>query len=90
LQQIFTSNPLHPCGFAVIAPELPLGKTIHTLQLLLLPKLRPIIGKLSTPCLPMLPRRIGTSLVAALVGVATISLQEELSVFSTTQAANWT
>jgi hypothetical protein len=36
----------------------------------------------------MLARRIGAPFVAALIGIATVALQEKLGVFAATQAAN--
>jgi hypothetical protein len=70
----------------IVAAELLLEQTVHALDLLLLSKLLAIIAGATFSTLAVLAGWIGPTLVATLLAKATITLEVELCVFSTTQA----
>ena len=74
----------------VVAAELALGDAVDALDLLLLAQLLAVVRRACGGGLAVLARRIGAALVAALVGVATLALEEELHVFAPAEPANWT
>jgi uncharacterized membrane protein YoaK (UPF0700 family) len=74
----------------VVAAELALGDAVDALDLLLLAQLLAVVRALLATVLAVLTRRIGPPLVAALVRVATLSLEEELHVFTPAEPTNCT
>ena len=74
----------------VVAAELALGDAVDALDLLLLAQLLAVVRALAAAALAVLTRRIATTLVAALVRVATLSLEEELHVFAPAEPTNCT
>src|SRR5690242_19419644 len=77
-------------GLVVVAAELALGDAVDALDLLLLAELLAVVRPLAAAVLAVLTRRIATTLVAALVRVATLSLEEELHVFAPAEPTNCT
>ena len=67
--------------------ELGLKNSIQMLDLLLFPQLHCIIGRLAKTILPVLPRRKGPSFKGAFVGIAMVSFQEQLEIFSSANPA---
>jgi hypothetical protein len=90
LQEVLAGDPLHADGLEVVATELPLGEAVDALHLLLLAQLQAVVGDLAPAGLAVLTRGVRAPLVAALVGVAAVALQEELHVFAPAKAANRT
>ena len=74
----------------VVAAELALGDAVDALDLLLLAQLLAVVRALAAAVLAVLARRIRAALVAALVRVATLSLEEELHVFTPAKPTNCT
>ena len=74
----------------VVAAELALGDAVDALDLLLLAQLLAVVRELAAARLAVLAGRIGAALVAALVGVAALALEEELHVFAAAEPANGT
>src|SRR5690606_5385579 len=72
----------------VVAAELALRDAVDALDLLLLAQLLAVVRALAATVLAVLPRRVRTTLVAALVRVATLSLEEELHVFTPAEPTN--
>src|SRR5206468_12144005 len=90
LDQDVTRHALDPQRLVVVAAELPLVDTVDALDLLLLAQLLAVVRALLAPALAVLPRRIAPPLVAALVRIATLSLEEELHVFAPAKPTNCT
>src|SRR5215831_1709400 len=80
LDEVLAGHALHARGLEVVAAELALGDAVDALHLLLLAQLLAVVGRLAAARLAMLARRIRAALVAALVGVAAVALEEELHV----------
>src|SRR5207237_8388149 len=76
-EQVLTGHSRLAAGLVVVAPELLLKHAVVAARLLLLPQLKPVLGLLG-PAAPVLARRVGAPLHAALVGQAALALQEEL------------
>jgi uncharacterized membrane protein YoaK (UPF0700 family) len=74
----------------VVATELALGDAVDALDLLLLAQLLTVVGALAATALAVLTRRIRATLVSTLVGIATLSLEEELHVFTPAEPTNCT
>src|SRR5262249_2412313 len=87
LEQILAGLTLCRGRAVVVAAELTLEQTVHPLHLLLLAQLHAVAGELHAP-LAMLGGRIGAPLDRALIGVAAISLQIHLQIFSSADATN--
>jgi hypothetical protein len=77
-------------GLVVVAAELLLGDAVDPLDLLLLTQLLAIVRPLTAAALAILARRIRAALVATLIRVATLSLEEELHVFTPAEPTNCT
>src|SRR6185369_14550046 len=88
LQQVLAGDALHPDRLVVVAAELALGQAVDSLDLLLLAQLRAVVRDLATARLPVLAGRVGAALVAALVRVAAVPLEEQLHVFAPAEPAN--
>src|SRR5581483_7320195 len=88
LQQVLAGDALHPDRLVVVAAELALGQAVDPLDLLLLAQLRAVVRDLATARLPVLAGRVGAALVAALVRVAAVPLEEQLHVFAPAEPAN--
>src|SRR6185312_9999119 len=88
LQQVLTGHALHADRLVVVPAELALGETVEALDLLLLTQLRTVVRQLAPPRLTVLAGRVGAPLVAALVGVAAVPLEEQLHVFAPAKPAN--
>src|SRR5262249_40869914 len=93
LEQLDQRVARHALGtqrFVVLAAELLLGDAVDPLALLLLAQLLAVVRALAAAALAVLPRRVGAPLVAALVGVAALPLEEELHVFTPAEPTNRT
>src|SRR5215470_17105245 len=90
LDQRVARDALGTERLVVVAAELLLGDAVDPLDLLLLAQLLAVIRALAPPALAVLPRRVGAPLVAALVGVAALPLEEELHVFTPAEPTNST
>ena len=90
LNQDVTRDALLANGLVVVAAELLLGDAVDALDLLLLAQLLAVVRPLLAAALAVLARRISAALVAALVRIATLSLEEELHVFTPAEPTNCT
>ena len=81
-------TPLRRERLVVVAAELTLGDAVDALDLLLLAQLLAVVRQLAAARLAVLARGVGAALEAALVGVATIALEEELHVLAAAETAN--
>src|SRR5688572_1062920 len=88
LQQRLAGDPAGPLGLLEVAAELVLEDAVDTLDLLLLAKLHAVAGQLLLPRLAMLPGSEVALLDRAFLGIAALSLQEELHAFAAAQAAD--
>jgi hypothetical protein len=86
-QEVRSRDPFMPFSEFVITTELVFQKTIHSLDLLLLPELQLIVRELSSPPLAVLARWIGSALISTLISIAAIALEKQLQVFSPAQPA---
>ena len=76
-QQVLARNAGLARGLVVVAVELLLEKLVVAARLLLLAKLGPIL-RLAKAASAVLARRVGAPLHAALLGEASLSLEEQL------------
>src|SRR5262249_47749779 len=83
LKQILSRLSFGGGGSMVVAAELALEQAIHSLYLLLLAQLHSVTRELH-PSLAMLPRRIRPALDGALVGVAAVTFEVHLQIFTAT------
>src|SRR5215470_11162052 len=88
LDQRVARDALGAERLVVVAAELLLGDAVDPLDLLLLAQLLAVVRALAAPALAVLPRRVRAPLVAALVGIAALSLEEELHVFAPAEPTN--
>ena len=78
LQEVLPGDPGHPRRLLEVAAELPLQDPVDPPCLLLFPKLETVGSDPDAPVPPVLARSVRTTLNGTLVGVAPISLEEEL------------
>jgi len=90
LDQRVTRDALGAQRLVVVAAELALRDAVDALDLLLLAQLLAVVRALAAAVLAVLTRRIRAPLVTALVRVATLSLEEELHVFTPAEPTNCT
>jgi hypothetical protein len=90
LDQRVTRDALGANGLVVVAAELLLGNAVDALDLLLLAQLLAVVRALAATALAVLTGRIRATLVPTLVRVATLSLEEELHVFTPAEPTNCT
>src|SRR3954452_5622511 len=76
-QQVLAGDALLAGGLVVVGAELLLQHLVVAARLLLLAQLQPVLGLAHTTA-AMLARRVGATLDPALVGEATLALEEEL------------
>src|SRR5262245_55344998 len=88
LDEVVAGHALPARRLVVVAAELALGDPVDALDLLLLAQLLAVVRPLAPARLAVLTRRIRPPLVAALVGVAALALEEELHVFAAAQPAD--
>ena len=88
LQQVLARDALHADRLVVVAAELALGEAVDALHLLLLAQLRTVVRQLAAARLAVLAGGVGAALVAALVRVAAVPLEEQLHVFAPAEPTN--
>eukprot|EP01022_Parablepharisma_sp_SALTPOND_P013736 TRINITY_DN18452_c0_g1_i1.p1 TRINITY_DN18452_c0_g1~~TRINITY_DN18452_c0_g1_i1.p1 ORF type:complete len:655 (-),score=144.50 TRINITY_DN18452_c0_g1_i1:937-2901(-) len=88
-QQVVAGHPAHAGGAFVGQVELLLGQAVHTLDLLLFPKLQTVVAGLAA-ALAVLARREGAALHGALVGKTTVSLEVKLLYLASAEPAHGT
>src|SRR3954454_21508571 len=87
-QQVLAGDSRLPAGLVVVGAELALEDAVEAPRLLLLAKLEAVLGLLHAST-AMVARRIGTALDAALVGEATLALEEQLHALAAALLALW-
>src|SRR3954452_4119101 len=76
-QQVLAGDSGLPAGLVVVGAELAFEDAVEAPRLLLLAKLEAVLGLLHAST-AVIARRVGTALDAALVGQATLALEEQL------------
>ena len=87
-EQVLAGDARLPGGLFVVAVELPLEHSVVAARLLLLAQLHPVLALFHAPT-PMLARRVGAALDAALVRQAALALEEQLLSLAAALLALW-
>jgi hypothetical protein len=87
-QQVLAGDARLAAGLVVVGAELLFEHAVVAAGLLLLAQLHPVLGLLLAPT-PVVARRVGAALDAALVGEAALALEEELDPLAAALLALW-
>ena len=89
-EQVLTRHATHARGLVVVAAELLLQQAVDALDLLLLAQLLTVVAGALLATLTVLTRGVLPPLVSALVGEATVALEEQLGIFTPAKPAHGT